>query len=280
MKVLVTGGSGWIGSATSRALVEAGHESIVFDRANGQDITHREAVEACVAGVDHVIHLAGLLGTHELFEQPHAAVEVNVLGALNITHACAETGVGLTEITMPRVNPSLYAATKACAMDMAEAYRKAGKLRASYVRAYNAFGPGQAYGGRHPQKIIPTFATKAWANEPIPVWGDGSLLVDLVHVDDVARMLVDAIPFGDGETFDAGSGEAQTVVEVAKSVIDITGSTGGIDFLPQRQGERKRSTEADVARGESWNLLEWHPRFDTERLVETVESYRTKKETL
>lgn len=275
MKVLVTGGSGWIGSATCKALADQGHTSVSFDRKNGHDMVVRDQVEDAVQQVDHVIHLAGLLGTHELFDSPHAAVEVNVLGGLNVTHACAEFNKGLTEITMPKVNPSLYAATKACAMDIAEAYRKAGKLQASYVRAYNAFGVGQAYGGNHPQKIIPTFASRAWAGEPIPVWGDGSLVVDLVHVDDVARMLVEAMAFGDGEVFDAGSGYPQTVLCVARRVLDMVGSDAGIEHLPPRAGERRVSTSADVANGEGWDLLDdWRPGFDMQKLTDTVNSYR------
>jgi UDP-glucose 4-epimerase len=277
VKVLVTGGSGWIGQATCRALKRAGHEFVVFDRRDQGDVRDRTQVVRAIGRVDHVIHLAGLLGTHELFRNPHEAVEVNVLGSLNITRACADTGrVGLTEITMPRVNPSLYAATKACAMDLALAYVDSGYLQASFVRAYNAYGPGQAYGGDHPQKIVPTFASKGWAGEPLPIWGDGKLLTDLVHVDDIARMLVEAMRFGDGQTFDAGTGYAQPVLSVAERVIELTGRRSKVDHLDRRPGERLVSTDADYAGGkEGWDLLGgWHPVFDPERFAEAVESYR------
>jgi UDP-glucose 4-epimerase len=242
----------------------------------GFDVRDAWQVSASIAEVEHVIHLAGLLGTHELFERPTDAVEVNVLGSLNVTRACSERGVGLTEITMPRVNPSLYAATKACAMDIALAYVAASRLRASFVRAYNAYGPGQAYGGDHPQKIVPTFATKGWAGEPLPIWGDGKLLTDLVHVDDIARMLVEAMRFSDGQVFDAGTGYAQPVLSVAERVIDLTGGRSKIDHLDRRPGERRVSTDADYAGGrEGWDLLGgWHPVFDPERFAEAVESYR------
>lgn len=275
MNVLVTGGRGWIGSAVCRTLERRGHAFQVFDRRSGDDVANGELVARAVAGVDHVIHLAGVLGTHELFADPAGAVEANVIGSLNVTRSCLAAGVGLTEITMPRVNPSLYAATKACAMDIAEAYRHADGLRVSYVRAYNAYGPGQAYGGDHPQKIIPTFATAGWLGEPLPVWGDGMLWVDLVHVDDVARMLVEAAAFGDGQVFDAGSGYVQTVLEVARKVIDLTGGRSKVEHLAPRKGERSMSTDADVARGENWDLLAgWRPVFDPDRFSEAVESYR------
>jgi UDP-glucose 4-epimerase len=275
VRVLVTGGSGWIGQATCRALERFDHEPIVFDRTSGFDVCSPRQVEDAVGRADHVIHLAGLLGTHELFDRPKAAVEVNVVGSLNVTRACVEFEVGLTEITMPRVNPSLYAATKACAMDIALAYVDAGHLRASFVRAFNAYGPGQAYGGDHPQKIVPTFASKGWAGEPLPIWGDGSLLTDLVHVDDVARMLVAAMAFDDGQVFDAGTGYAQPVLSVAEKVIRLTGRRSKVDHLDRRPGERQVSTDADFASGEGWDLLGgWRPVFDPERFAEAVESYR------
>lgn len=281
MRVLVTGGSGWIGQATCRALEARGHTPLVFDRANGLDVRDVAAVGEQVAQVEHVIHLAGVLGTHELFSSPERAVEANVLGALNVTLACVRSGIALTEITMPRVNPSLYAATKACAMDIALAYQAAGDLQCSFVRAYNAYGPGQAYGGDHPQKIIPTFASKAWAGESLPVWGAGELWTDLVHVDDVARMLVLAMDFRDGQVFDAGSGFPQTVNAVAERVINIVsdecGLSSTVEHMEPRKGERTHSTDADVASGEGWNLLDgWRPVFDPQRLSDAVMSYRPK----
>lgn len=289
MKVLVTGGNGWIGRATCRELERQGHEYVTFDRHPGPrsalqdsplDVREELQVYGAVSGADHVIHLAGVLGTHELLEAVHQAVDINVMGSINVIAACVKYDVPLTQITMPRVNPSVYAATKSCAMDLAEAMRIAEGLKVTYVRAYNAYGPGQAYGGDHPQKIIPTFASHAWAGKSLPVWGDGMLWCDLVHVDDVARMLVASMEFGDGQVFDAGSGYPQTVLEVARKVIAIVeeegdGSPVGITHLPPRKGERTESTDRDVAKGEGWDLLQgWRPIFDPERFREAVVSYR------
>lgn len=275
MNVLVFGGSGWIGSYTVAHLKDQGYEVTTYDLRDGLDIRYAAAVEYSVSNVDHVISLSGKLGTHELLDAAYEAVEINVLGALNITMACAKHNVGLTQITLPRVNPSLYAATKCCAMDISEVYRQSHGLRVSYVKAYNAFGPGQLPPGNgHPQKIIPTFATYAWANKPIPVWGDGMLWTDIVHVSDVAHMLVDAMAFGEGQVFDAGTGHRQTVLAVANRVLEITGSTAGIEHLPIRKGERLVRTEQDYAHGEGWDLIDWRPTFDDAQLVETVMSYK------
>lgn len=279
MKTLVTGGAGWIGRVTCHQLEARGYEPIVYDRTNFGDIRDRDAINAAIGDVDYCVHLAGLLGTHETFEYPFDTAEVNVIGALNVIDACSRHDVSLTSITMPRVNPSLYAATKACAMDMALAYQQAGRLRCSFVRAYNAYGPGQAFGEGHPQKILPTFATHAWEGKPLPIWGNGQLLTDLVHVDDVARMLVEAMKFGDGQCFDAGTGYGQTVMQVAESVLDhVHESWRRIDYikhLPPRHGERRASTTGDVATGENWDLLGgWHPVFDPERFAEAIDSYK------
>jgi UDP-glucose 4-epimerase len=278
-RVLVTGGSGWIGRATCGYLASLGYEPVPYDRTSGHDILDRAELVAATADVDHVIHLAGVLGTHELFMNPDEAVSVNVAGSLNVVLACLEHDLALTEITMPRVNPSLYAATKACAMDIALAYVDAGMLRASFVRAFNAYGPGQAYGGDHPQKIVPTFASKAWAGEPLPVWGDGRLLTDLVHVDDVARCLVAGMGAPVGAVIDAGTGFGLPVLEVARMVMDIVeehgGPAGTVRLLPPRAGERRESTSADLASADGWRYLDgWRPQFERDRFTEAVLSYR------
>lgn len=275
MRVLVTGGAGWIGQATVRRLEALGHDPVVFDLP-GADIRDLARVDVAVADVEHVIHLAGVLGTHELFADPGLAVDVNVAGALNVIQACASREVGLTKITMPFVNPSVYAATHHCSHRLAEAYRISRGLSVSYVRPYNAFGPGQAWGIGHPQKIIPTFAVAALRGEPLPVWGDGSLPVDLVHVDDVARMLVDAMPHRGGRVFDAGTGVAWPVIGVARMVWELAGRAGDVPIrhLPPRAGERDEVTDDDYAQQNGWDLLGWHPKFRSEDLAATVESYR------
>lgn len=275
MKVLVTGGAGFIGSYLMTELSDRGHVAVSYDRRNGQDILDYDTLYSSLKEVDHCQLISGVLGTHELLDSPNEAVMVNVVGALNVTRACAELGVGLTQITLPEVNPSLYAATKTCAVKISEVYRQSHGLRSSYVKGFNLFAPGQLPPGNgHPQKIVPTFSTYAWANKPIPVWGDGLLWTDLVFTSDVSRMLVDAMDFGDGQVFDAGTGQPQTVLAVANRVLEITGSTAGIEHLPVRKGERLVRTDQDYASGEGWDLLDWRPRFDDAQLVETVMSYK------
>lgn len=268
MRIAVTGGAGFIGGATVRAAEAAGHDVWRFDHTDGNDILGDLSV---LSGAEVVIHLAGALGTAELFDTPEWAVDANVTGALRVLRWCEDNGAGYVAITMPDVFPSVYTATKMCAERLAQAWRLFRGVPCSTVRAFNAYGPGQKHGPGHPQKILPTFATQAWANLPIPVWGDGEQTVDLVHVDDVGRMLVDAAGHGDGVTFDAGTGTAVTVNELAEVVLRQTGSTAGIEYLPMRDGEVASHI---VAAGDGWERLSWKPELDWDRVAKAVQWYR------
>lgn len=269
MKIAVTGGSGFLGQAAIRAAEAAGHEAWSFDRAHGNDIL---GDLTALAGADTVIHLAGMLGTSELFDAPESAVHANVIGALRILRWCEQHGAGYVGITMPPVFPSVYTATKVCADRLATAWHEAYDLPVSHVRAFNAYGPGQKWGPGHPQKILPTFARAAWEGRPLPVWGDGEQTMDLVHTDDVARMLVAATAHGDDVTFDAGTGVAVTVNELAAFVLEQTGSMAGVERLPMRKGERPTRIVAD---GDGWDRLDWRPVHDWARVAATVEWYRS-----
>lgn len=268
MRIAVTGGSGFLGQATIRAAETAGHEAWSFDRAHGNDIL---GDLSALKGADTIIHLAGMLGTSELFDDAEAAVQANVVGALRVLRWCEQNGAAYVGITMPPVFPSVYTATKVAADRLATAWHRAYGVPVAHVRAFNAYGPGQKFGPGHPQKILPTFARAAWQGRPLPVWGDGEQTMDLVHSDDVGRMLVDAAQFGDDVTFDAGTGVAVTVNELARAVLEVTGSTAGVEYLPMRLGETPTRI---VAAGEGWDRLDWKPEHAWQRIAAVVDWYR------
>lgn len=267
MNIAVTGGAGFLGQAAIQAADDAGHDVWSFDRSDGHDVL---GDLSGLMGADAVIHLAGVLGTSELFDTPELAVDVNIKGTLRILQWCRENDAGYVGITMPPVFPSVYTATKMCAVRLASAWHKAYGMPVSHVRAFNAYGSKQAHGAGHPQKIVPTFARCAWENEPIPVWGDGSQTIDLIHADEVGRMLVDACRYGDDRTFDAGTGVPVTVNELAQFVLRVAGSTAGIKYLPMRIGEEATQI---VAKGEGWETLDWRPDLDWQKVEEVVRSY-------
>jgi UDP-glucose 4-epimerase len=269
MRVAVTGSSGFIGRHVVEALESRGHEVVEIDHMRGVDILGpglMERLEWC----NSVIHLAGVLGTAELFDNAEMAIDVNVKGTLRVLQACQEFGLGYVGITMPPVWANVYQATKAAARSLASSWHRHYHVPVSHVRAFNVFGPGQKSG--LPQKIVPTFATRAWAEESIPIWGDGRQTVDLIYVKDVAHMLADAIAFERDEVFDAGTGMATQVNTVAQWILSITHSEAGVEYLPMRMGEHG---EGVVAMGDGWDRLDWRPTFSMEDFTYTVESYRS-----
>lgn len=272
MNVLVTGSSGFIGKAVTRVLTDAGHKVKPFDRAEGYDILNYASCQLAVKNVDAVIHLAGILGTDELFDEIHKAIDININGAVNVLAASAEVGVHYIGITMPPVFPSIYTATKVSAARFATAFHYNHDLPVTQVRAYNAFGSEQHHGPGHPRKIIPAFAVEGWNGIPLKIWGDGEQTVDLIHVDDIARIFLDSLSApGKNETIDAGSGISLTVNQVANFVLEITGSTAGVTHLPMRRGEIPTKI---VATGEGWEYLSFTPTYNPAKLVKTVVAYK------
>ena len=243
--VLVTGGNGFIGKYVQSRLRELGIEPIVYDvtRDIRDDVLDYERLvdRAGAEEVDGIIHLAGMLGTHELWDATDAAIDVNIKGALNVARAAIELDIKLVSIEQPHIWFNVYEATKFAARRMLTGLAYDQGLKVEFVTAHNAYGPGQAYGDGHPQKIIPTFATKAWLGEPIPIWGDGSQQVNLVYAGDVADSLVKCVrdPGGDPEMiWNAGSNRLVTVTNVAWLVAEHVGHGFKTVHYEMRKGEQ------------------------------------------
>src|SRR5689334_5442779 len=156
----------------------------------GMTVMDPDDLNEGLAGAHVVSHLAGMLGTSELFDRPREAVDINVKGTLNVPNWCQQEEAAYVGITMPDSSwANVYQATKPCAMRLATARHRNFGVPVSHVRAFNVYGPGQKHGPGHPQKFLPTFATRAWAGLPLPVFGNGLQTIDPVWVGDVARML-------------------------------------------------------------------------------------------
>jgi UDP-glucose 4-epimerase len=261
MRVLVTGGAGFIGTATVAELRSRGHEPVIFGRTQRPDIESilgdvrdATAVTEAVAHVDAVIHLAGVLGTSETIWNPRPAAETNILGGINVLEACSQYNTPLVNIAVGNhFENSPYAITKTTVERFTKMYAQYRDLPACSMRAFNAYGPGQSvaqpYGPSRVRKIIPSFISRALHGEPIQVYGDGSQIMDMIYVTDVANCLVTALEvlignsssgYG-GWTFEAGTGRRTTVKEIAVAVREEVQLQAGIrvpvEHLPMRSGE-------------------------------------------
>lgn len=275
-RVLVTGGDGFIGRYVVALLRNFGIQACAFDRTLENDILDTNEVNHFVKWADAVIHLAGVLGTSELFAQAHVAVDVNVHGTLNVLEAMRGTGKHLVLIDQPHIWFNVYEATHLAAARMAQAFCRDFDVPLDVVCAYNAYGPGQKVEGRgHPRKIIPTFSVNAWSGRPIIITGDGSQVVDLIYAGDIAHAFLMALIRGGGigHTHHAGTGEPMSVGTVAEYVRRTVSRHGGpkvpIIYTERRKGENVETDWEDcVAPMGMPYRLEWP------LIAATVDSYR------
>ena len=283
MRVIVTGGSGFLGSFVCERLVARGHEPVVVDdRAprwtpelpwRRMDVAEERPVMSLEQeGPDAVLHLAGVLGTAETFDHPQETVRTNVIGTVNVLEMCRRSGATYVGVQTGTPWRSPYAISKRAATDFARGYHEAFDMRTTVLRVFNAYGPRQD-GVGPVNKIVPRFAVNALRGEPLPIFGDGRQVIDVVHAEDVAECFVRALERapGTGEVVDVGSGVPVTVLDVARRVAAIAGDTG-LEFLPRRIGEGREYPVAQT--DETERLLDFVPAPIDERLADTVEWYR------
>lgn len=310
MKVLVTGASGFIGGYVQEELIARGYTPIAFDRHDKGyrpegselflgDITDDVAVTEAVAHADAFIHLAGVLGTQETIKNPNPAAYTNILGGLNLFKAA-------TQYKVPGVNIAVgnywmnntYSITKSTMERFAHMFNKEQGTNITIVRALNAYGPRQVsaapFGPSKVKKIMPAFCNSALAGESIQIYGDGTQIMDMIYVGDVAQVLVSALErhldLGRpaGHVYEAGSGLDTTVNEIAETVWDYVEpdwrerekdevSFPRLSHTPMRPGEPDHS----VVLGDPTTLvgLDLRPfKSLPEGVAETVEYFRAEQE--
>jgi len=246
-KVVVTGGSGFIGKYVCENLQARGIEVVTFDHRKNQDTTighflgdiksYTDVSEA-VALSDGIIHLAGVLGTQETVYEPLPAIETNILGGLNVFKAVRHYNVPAVYIGVGNhwMNNS-YSISKTTAERFALMFNKEHKTRIAIVRGLNAYGPRQK--SFPVKKIMPNFVLPALKGETITIYGDGTQKMDMIYVEDLADILVRALIVEHGiynKVFEAGTGYAPTVNEIAQEVINQVKS-GKIEHTEMRPGE-------------------------------------------
>ena len=277
MLALVTGDTGFIGTNLKWWLTDAGISVKCFSRGNGFDVLNRDQLRHEAQGCGLVYHLAAYANPAESVLKPDYAIEVNVKGTVNVLEVCKELGIplvypgsceiygdGVTPMDEehPLRPPNPYAASKAAADVICYSYFKCYGLDVKIVRLFNPYGPKQQL-----NKIIPTFYSQANKNKPLTVYGDGSDTRDYVYIDDVAYGLYLAKDLPAGEIINLATGRATTNLELAKIIIDLTGSRSEISFAkyPQTFGGIKRQVGSGK---KAKSMLGWQPRVS---LVEGVE---------
>lgn len=280
MRIGITGGSGFIGSHVVDNALTNGHDVTLFDRTQKAprlelgaygarvemfhgDIRDPDSVAELAAHVDGIIHLAACLGTQETITNPYPAVHTNIVGGVNVLQACAQYDVPAVYIGVGNYwMQNSYSITKTTVERFIHMYNAERGTTVNIVRAVNAYGPRQSvappFGPAKVRKITPSFVCRALTGTPIQIYGDGHQVSDMVHVRDVADVLVAALEAAAaGHRFptpvEVGPAEHSTVGQVADLVAEVAADITGtahvpVEYLPMRPGEQPGArVTADVA---------------------------------
>lgn len=283
MKVLVTGGAGFIGSHIAEYFAEAGHTVRILDNlvtgflrnvpqykniefVRG-DICDSSTIEKAVSGMNYVFHEAALVSVPLSCERPAEAFRVNTLGTLNVLQACAKAGVDkfvtASSAAVYGNNPVLpksedmypepaspYAISKLGGEYLARMFYKDQGLRTTCLRYFNVYGPRQDPKSPY-AAVIPIFLERAKAGKDLVIYGNGLQSRDFVHIKDVVRANAEALEHGDGQVFNVAMGKSVTVLELAENIIKLTGSPSRIVHAESRAGD-VRDSRADVSKISGW----------------------------
>lgn len=270
MKALVTGGSGFIGSNVSKMLLSKGVDVVVFDNLSSGnydnirdlnvtfikgDILDRDAISNACDGVDVVFHLAASVGRQRSIDYPQLDSEINLIGTINVLEGMRKHGVKkivysssaaiFGELQFPEIDEnhpqnadSPYGVSKLAAEKMILSYADIYEITAVCLRYFNIYGVNQRYDLYG--NVIPIFAHRLFAGEPLLIYGDGSQTRDFVNVYDVARANVMAgLEYHKTNVFNLGSGTSITINRLAEMMQDISGISNGIQYLPERKADVK-----------------------------------------
>jgi UDP-glucose 4-epimerase len=308
MRVLVTGGAGFIGSHMVDRLLADGHEVVVIDNlATGLrdnvpatarfvrgDVSQLEDVERAFAGgLDAVFHIAGQVSLIRSYTNPTIDLRTNVMGTLNILTTCVAHRVprliyasSMTvygsdvPLPTPEDSPcepvSFYGITKYAGeryVHVTAARRDLDfPFNITAFRMYNVYGPRQALDNPY-QGVLGIFLGNLLRKEPITIFGDGEQSRDFIYISDIVDAWVGALenPASYSKSINLGSGKRLSINYVADAVLSAfqcTRRDHPVNYAPSRSGEQ-RHVEADKTR--AGQVLGWEPRVSFEAgLAETV----------
>jgi dTDP-glucose 4,6-dehydratase len=306
MRVLVTGGAGFIGSQFVRRLVEQGESVSVLDkltyagnRANLEGVEHDffqgdiadpEAVARAAAGADAIVNFAAETHVDRSILGPAEFILTDVLGTQVLLDHARQHGIRHLQVSTDEVYGDIPADADPCTEDAPlrpsspySASKSGGDLQVlAYVRTYgtdalitrgaNTYGPRQ-----YPEKFLPLFITNAFERKHLPVYGDGRQSREWLHVEDHCTAIELALRKGGaGEVYNVGGQERENM-EVVRRILDLTGASSDlVRHVEDRPGhDRRYSVDSTKLQG-----LGWAPQhsFDSGGLAETVEWYRENRE--
>jgi UDP-glucose 4-epimerase len=317
VKYLITGGAGFIGSHLAEKLITRGDEVAIFDNLSTgsainlsgikEKITFQEGnildkaeIHKLVSESDYVVHLAAALGVFNIVNKPLESLKTNLQGSEIVLEACdkyrkpvmiASTSeiygknnkVPLNEeddriIGHPLKSRWSYSEAKAVDESLAYFYYLENQLPIRIVRFFNTVGPRQV---GHYGMVVPRFVSAALKNEPLSVYGSGDQIRCFCHVDDAVRalLLVMDSEKAIGEVFNVGNNQQISILELAKKVIEITGSTSAIEKMAYDKAypsgfEDMQRRVPDISKIKQ--VLGWVPAINLDQIIKDIAAFNAK----
>lgn len=310
MKILITGGAGFIGSHLCERYSKEGHTVLCLDNFMSGNLTHIrhlldyrnfklvkgdirdfDLLEKIMRDVDVVLHLAAQIHVDRSYIEPKLTYDVNVMGTQNVLevarmydakkviHASTSEVYGSAlyvpiDEKHPLNAPHPYGASKIAADRMCYAYIQTYGMDISIVRLFNVFGPRQrdvGYGG-----VISIFTRRVLSNVPPIIYGDGTQTRDYTYIKDAVRAYDLVLNHNEPitEPINFGTGKEVSISDLADKIIELCGKKGEIEpvHVEPRIGEVKRLI-ADATKAK--NMLGWEPKYKLEEgLKEFIQWYK------
>lgn len=304
MKVLVTGGAGFIGSHVNKLLLDQGHSVTVVDdlskgyqdlidpRVNFRKISleNQADLEKILPGHDGVIHMASFIEVGESIKKPVEFSQNNIVGTVKLLEAMKHTGVkkmifsssacvyGVPKnIPITEENPlgeqeNPYGITKITMEEFCKLYHSLFNFDVTILRYFNPYGPGELHDPE--THAIPNFVKSAIAKTPIPLFWKGEQIRDFIYIDDLAEAHVLALPLTGLHIYNVGTETGMKVIDVVKKIFKIAGHEVPIDD----KGERKGDVPSLVASAQKIKQeLGWTSKTDLiSGLQKTIDFFRSR----
>ena len=314
MKYLITGGAGFIGSHLSDALVARGDSVLILDNFTtgskenlsgvagsvsvvSGDILDSALVTKLVGESDFVVHLAAALGVLNIVNKPLESLTTNLKGTEVVLEAAAKFNkpiliastseiygknnkVPLNEeddriIGHPLKSRWSYSEAKAVDESLAYFYFKEKGLPTRLVRLFNTVGPRQV---GHYGMVVPRFVSAAVNGSALSVYGDGEQIRCFCHVSDAVRALLLVMDSDKaiGEVFNVGNNEQISIMDLAKKVIAVTGSSSVIEMMDYEKAypagfEDMQRRVPDISKIE--RVLGWKPVIGLEQIINDISAH-------
>ena len=293
MKILVTGGAGFIGTNLIKRLLKDGHKVISVDNYSTGDYKNQQKCcdyyyenvsnkyfwclsdkDECEVTCDHeieepdvIFHLAALARIQPSFKNPQEVFEVNTLGTQNVLDYARERDIPVVYAGSSSTHGDHYANpytfTKWQGELLCEMYNKVFNLPTTICRFYNVYGPHQILDGAY-AAVIGIFESQYISGKTLTVTGDGEQRRDFTHVDDIIDGLVKCatnMDIASGKIFELGRGTNHSIIEITKMF-----GQEKVEYLPKRPGEMRVTLCESL---EARELLGWTPKIDIEDYIKS-----------